>query len=718
MITVNQRPYRVLARPTVVVCVDGCEPDYIAQAVAHGRMPGLKQVLAEGPALVADCVIPSFTNPNNLSIVTGVPPSVHGICGNTLFDVASGTEVMLNDPKWLRAPTLLAALGALADAGRTVAVSTANDKLRKLLGHGMKGFCFSAEKAGEATCPENGISGVVDLVGMVVPPVYSAELSEFVFAAGVRLMSRPVGQHGRPDVLYLSTPDYVQHKHAPGTEGADAFDAFDAMMNHCLGPLDAMGCVIALTADPEQVLAMAHAYKPRLTRFERASILNRCAALVRERSVDVAALISAASGLCLKDAIDEAGRITDVLVFGANECLKDDGQIFSCDLTPHGKRRRACTQRDPLLGVITAITPFNHPVNPVAHKVVPSIATNNRMVLKPSEKVPLSALLFANLLDEAGLPPEMLSVITVDPREIADERITKPHVDLVTFTGGVAIGKFIASKAGYKRMVFELGANGANDPIIVMDDADLDAAATLAVHGSYKNSGQRCTAVKRLLVHEAVAARFTELVVEKTRAWRFGDPSDATLDMGALIDEQAAQLFEAGVNEAGAQGARRLVGNGRDGALYSPTVLDRVRPEMSVAMPETFGPVSPIISFANIDEAIRISNGTACGLASAVCTNRLDPVTRCVAELQLGTVNVREVAGYRLAVDALRRHQGFRPGRPGRRAGSDQELHQRQDLLSALGMNVAASARARRPAAPSRAQPPRGPGGGTPQPGG
>ena len=239
MITVNQRNYRLPTHPTVVVCVDGCEPDYIAQAVAHGRTPWLKRVLAEGTVLVADCVIPSFTNPNNLSIVTGAPPSVHGICGNYLFDVASNTEVMMNDPKWLRAPTLLA---ALADSGRSVAVVTAKDKLRKLLGHGMKGICFSAEKADETTQAENGITGVPDLVGMSVPSVYSAELSEFVFGAGVKLMANA----RRPDVMYLSTTDYVQHKHAPGTEGADNFYA---MMDSYLGQLDAMGCVIALTAD-------------------------------------------------------------------------------------------------------------------------------------------------------------------------------------------------------------------------------------------------------------------------------------------------------------------------------------------------------------------------------------------------------------------------------------------------------------------------------------
>jgi len=240
MISVNNRSYRLPTHPTVVVCVDGCEPDYIAQAVAHGRMPWLKSVLANGTALTADCVIPSFTNPNNLSIVTGAPPSVHGICGNYLYDVGSNTEVMMNDPKWLRAPSILA---ALADAGRSVAVVTAKDKLRKLLGHNMKGVCFSAEKADEATHEENGISGVVDLVGKDVPSVYSAGLSEFVFAAGVKLMQR---SSTRPDVMYLSTTDYVQHKHAPGTEGADAFYR---MMDGYLGQLDAMGCVIALTAD-------------------------------------------------------------------------------------------------------------------------------------------------------------------------------------------------------------------------------------------------------------------------------------------------------------------------------------------------------------------------------------------------------------------------------------------------------------------------------------
>ncbi len=237
-IEINGRAYQLPARPSVVVCVDGCEPDYIAQAVAAGHMPWMKGVLARGSAVIADCVIPSFTNPNNLSIITGVPPAVHGVCGNFLYDTESGTELMMNDPKWLRAPTLLA---VLADAGCKVAVVTAKDKLRKLLGHRMRGICFSAEKADQATLGEHGIEAVLILVGLPLPSVYSAALSEFVFAAGVKLMHAH-----RPDVMYLTTTDYVQHKHAPGSPEANAFNG---MMDRYLGELDALGCTIALTAD-------------------------------------------------------------------------------------------------------------------------------------------------------------------------------------------------------------------------------------------------------------------------------------------------------------------------------------------------------------------------------------------------------------------------------------------------------------------------------------
>ncbi|HTP45597.1 MAG TPA: phosphonoacetaldehyde dehydrogenase [Casimicrobiaceae bacterium] len=401
----------------------------------------------------------------------------------------------------------------------------------------------------------------------------------------------------------------------------------------------------ASVAEIARALALARQYRSRLSRYDRYRICYRAADLIRARTEEISDLITAECGICKKDSTYEVGRACDVFVFAGNAALADDGQIFSCDLTPHGKQRKVYTLREPLLGAITAITPFNHPLNQVAHKVAPSIATNNRMVLKPSEKTPLTALLLADILYEAGLPPEMFSVVTGDPREIADELLTNADVDLVTFTGGVAVGKYIAAKAVYKRQVLELGGN---DPLIVMEDADLEEAATLAVAGSYKNSGQRCTAVKRMLVHETVADHFVELLVAKSRAIRYGDPMDPATDMGTVIDEAAARSFEAKVNDAVSGGARLLYGNIRKGALYSPTVLDQVRPDMSVVRQETFGPVSPVIRFRDLDEAIAIANSTDYGLSSAVCTNRLDYITRLVAELRVGTVNVREVPGYRL----------------------------------------------------------------------
>jgi aldehyde dehydrogenase (NAD+) len=397
--------------------------------------------------------------------------------------------------------------------------------------------------------------------------------------------------------------------------------------------------------DVKRALRIAREYRSKLTRYDRYTILMKAGALIAAKRDELARLITLESGLCLKDSQYEVGRASDVLLFAANQALVDDNQVFSCDLTAHGKSRKVYTLREPLLGAITAITPFNHPLNQVIHKVAPVVATNNRVVLKPSEKTPLTAFALADILYEAGLPPPMLSVVTGDPAEIADELLTSPDVDLVTFTGGVSIGKYIAGKAVYKRQVLELGGN---DPIIVLEDADIEEAATLAALGSYKNSGQRCTAVKRMLVQEHVADRFVELLVEKTRAVMYGDPFDPAMEMGTVIDAPSAERFESVVNEAVAGGARLLVGNVRRGALYSPTVLDRVTPDMTVVRHETFGPVSPVIRFKTVDEAIRIANGTAYGLSSSLCTNRLDMITRFVQELNVGSVNVREVPGYRL----------------------------------------------------------------------
>ena len=400
----------------------------------------------------------------------------------------------------------------------------------------------------------------------------------------------------------------------------------------------------ATREDVSRAFDIAAAYTPALTRYERQQILMRTAEILTSRRDAISDLITAELGISKQDSLYEVGRAFDVFSLAGQLCIIDDGEIFSCDLTPHGKQRRIYTQRDPL-NAISAITPFNHPMNMVAHKVAPAIATNNCMVCKPTELTPLTALALADVLYEAGLPPEMFSVVTGLPGDIGEEMITNDHIELITFTGGVAVGKHIANHAGYRRTVLELGGNSS---LIVMEDADLEKAAAMAVQGATKNSGQRCTAVKRVLCVESVADEFAPLVVSEAQKIRYGDPMSPDTDMGTVVHEGAAQLFETRVNNAVSQGASLLYGNDRQGALYSPTVLDHVPRDAELVVEETFGPPIPIIRVKDIDDAIAVDNGTAFGLSTGVCTNRWDHITRFVSELKTGTVNIWEVPGYRI----------------------------------------------------------------------
>ena len=459
--------------------------------------------------------------------------------------------------------------------------------------------------------------------------------------APVRLTSTPTttDADAAPALQYRAERMRIAGQRVAGERTLDVCNPWNGVP---IGSVPAGG-----VADVRRAFEGARAYRPTLTRHQRSKLLSGAARRLRVCAEEASALITLESGLCRKDSLHEIRRVCDVLELAAAAVLADDGQCFAGDLTQHGRQRRVFTTRDPLRGVIAAITPFNHPMNQVAHKVVPAIATNNRIVVKPSEKTPLSALYFADLLYQAGLPEPMLQVVTGDPAAIGDELVTNEHVEMVSFTGSVAAGKSIFARAGYRRVCLELGGN---DPAIVMDDADLDEAATLVAQGSYRNSGQRCTAVKRILVHEAVADRFIAALVEKTRAWTYGDPMDPTIEMGTVIDERAARLIESRVDAAVERGAHVLCGHQRRGASYAPTVLDRVDPDAELVMQETFGPVSPIMRFASIDEAIALANRTRYGLSSAVFTNRLDHIARFVAELEVGSVNVREVPGWRLEV--------------------------------------------------------------------
>lgn len=412
---------------------------------------------------------------------------------------------------------------------------------------------------------------------------------------------------------------------------------------------EVVGTVPAGTAEhARKAFEVAASYTPKLTRYERSQILQRAGELIGEKRDYLAKWLTLELGICHQHAIYETKRAQDVFQFAAAEALKDDGEVFSCDLTHNGKQRKIFTKREPVKA-ISAITPFNHPLNMVSHKVAPSIATNNCMVCKPTELTPLTALTLADILYEAGLPPEMFQVVTGWLQNIGDEMVTNQNIDIITFTGGVPVGKMIAGKAGFKRQALELGGN---DPLIFLNDlsdADLDRAAAIAVAGATGNSGQRCTAIKRILVQDSVAEKFVPLVLEKARAIRFGDPQDPETQLGCVIHSEAAELYEKRVYMAQGEGAEILYHPGRQGALLPPIVVDKVPHTSELVMEETFGPIIPIVRVPDDDiKVMEISNGTAFGLSSGVCTNDLNRAIAYINGLNVGTCNIWEQPGYRI----------------------------------------------------------------------
>ncbi len=389
--------------------------------------------------------------------------------------------------------------------------------------------------------------------------------------------------------------------------------------------------------------AVDGAAKP-LTRFERHDILRTAAGLLAERRDEFAGLITREGGMCIRETQYELGRSSDVLEFAAMEALKDDGQIFSCDISPQGKPRKIFTFRQPVK-LVAAVSPFNHPLNQVVHKVAPAIAAGAPMLLKPSEKTPLTALKFCELLYEAGLPGWMLSVFLGDIDEVVTPMLTDPRVELVSFTGSVQVGKQIARTVGYKKLCLELGGNS---PLIVLDDADPAEAAALAAEGSFRNSGQRCTAVKRILVQESILEEFVERLVEKAREYTAGDPEDPDTRVGTVIDEAAAAVLESRVQQAVQDGATVLLGGRRRGALMEPTVLRDVPRTSEVVVQESFGPLAPVLPIRDLDDAIAWYNSGNFGLSTAVVTNRLDRALQAVRELRTGTTNINEIPGFRI----------------------------------------------------------------------
>ena len=437
--------------------------------------------------------------------------------------------------------------------------------------------------------------------------------------------------------MALSLTSYVAGEPVVSDRTLDVFYPYDGSLS---------GTVVCASGnDLERAIAIGAGKHEPLTRFQRADILRKARTLLEGRREEFANLIRSEAGLCMRETLYEVGRSLDVLEFAAMEALRDDGQVFSCDLTAQGKARKIFTLREPV-HLVAAITPFNHPLNQVAHKLAPSIASGAPMILKRSDKTPLTAIRFVELLYEAGLPGSMLSVLLGDIDEVITPLIQDERVEMVAFTGSVPIGKHIAKTAGYKKLCLELGGNS---PLIVLEDADLDLAVSLAAEGCFRNSGQRCTAVKRLLIHQNILETFTSRFVERSKEYLCGDPADPDTRVGTVIDEAAASRLDHVVKAAVEDGAEILLGGDyQGGAVYPPTVIANVQRHSQMVVEESFGPLAPIIAIRDIDDAIELANSTAYGLSSGIVTNNMDHALRAVKSIRTGTVNVNEVPGYRI----------------------------------------------------------------------
>lgn len=396
--------------------------------------------------------------------------------------------------------------------------------------------------------------------------------------------------------------------------------------------------------DVQEAIEAMCSFEPNLTAYERYQILLGAAQEVFQRKEEFSNLISREAGIALKSSRIELDRAYQALIISAEEAKRITGETLPADIIPGVQKKFAITIREPV-GIVVSITPFNHPLNQVVHKVAPALAAGNRVILKPSEKTPLTALKFCEVLLNNGLPPLMLSVLTGDVQEISDPLLTHPNIDMISFTGSVEVGELILKKCGLKKVCLELGGNGA---LIVLDDANLNKAVQVAVNGAFSNSGQRCTSIKRILVEPRIADIFVERFVELTKKLIWGDPLNPETDVGTVIDEQAARKIKEVIEQAVKDGAKLLYGGKQEGALMQPTVLDYVPENTPMVVQETFGPTAPIIRVKDMEDAIRITNSTIYGLQCGLFTQDIDRAFDLARKIKVGAVAINEGPGFRV----------------------------------------------------------------------
>jgi aldehyde dehydrogenase (NAD+) len=384
-------------------------------------------------------------------------------------------------------------------------------------------------------------------------------------------------------------------------------------------------------------------YKFDLSAFERSLILNKAVELLKKEQDIFVDLITSEIGVSKKDAMHEVERSFNVISLCAEEAKRIPGEVTPAEVSHGFEDRLIYSIREPI-GIVLCITPFNHPLNQVIHKIGPAIAAGNAILLKPSKKSPLTALKIVELLYKAGIPENMLQIITGEDSVLGENLVSRPEVNMISFTGSVRAGEIISSMCGIKKISLELGGN---DAMVIDETADLNLAVKLACEGAFKNSGQRCSSVKRLILLPSIKDEFIDKLIVKVEAIVTGDPNDSKTDIGTVIDEESAIIIEKRMKDAISDGAVLLSGGSRNGAQIIPAIIDKVTMSMELVKDETFGPVMPILECQNIDDAIRIVNDTKFGLNASLISNNHSNINKFIKSVVVGGVRINAASSFR-----------------------------------------------------------------------
>lgn len=436
----------------------------------------------------------------------------------------------------------------------------------------------------------------------------------------------------------------MARKNLIGGEWRGSADVMEVRFPYDGSLVDAVSMASAQDMQDAMDAAIAgYALTRALPSHKRSEILENMARLLRQRFDEVVDAMIMEGGKNRQTAIGETARALETLKVSGEEARRIGGDVFSIDWTAAGENRQGFTRRAPI-GTVLGITPFNYPVNLACHKIGPAIAVGNPIILKPAEKTPLSSLILAEIVLEAGYPPQAFSVLNAWGPD-TELMVTDPRVAMISFTGGGNVGWMLKSKAGQKKVALELGGNAG---VIVHHDADLAAAAGQAAAGGFANAGQNCISVQRLLIQRDVFEEFTDLFVDEVKALKVGDPRDAAVDIGPMISLGDAERAEAWVNEARAAGAELLHGGDRDGAMFPPTVLTETAPEMRVNCEEVFAPVVTVSPYDRWDEAVAAINDSPYGLQAGVFTNDVKRIMDAWERIDVGGLHINSVSTFRV----------------------------------------------------------------------